>query len=192
MFKEESLCNLCKISSYHIISFYHHDHKVRVGQSPLEGLAEVNSRPARQAGDWNPRGGDGGGRLDSHPQLSVLVQQELVGGGQVGDSLLQLLDLSPQLEVLLLDHLEGVWRRSSLAVRTLQTASLSVRPPPPLEHPNTRLVLIEIMAQAEGSRSPPGLVSVHLQVVLHGIEVAELTAGVSDTQTLNRKYVGTF
>ena len=40
--------------------------------------------------------------LDTHPQLRVLVEKELVGGGEVRDPLLQLLQLGPQLQVLIL------------------------------------------------------------------------------------------
>ena len=40
--------------------------------------------------------------LDAHPELRVLVEEELVGGGEVRHSLLQLLQLGPQLQVLVL------------------------------------------------------------------------------------------
>ena len=40
--------------------------------------------------------------LDTHPELRVLVEKELVGGGEVGHPLLQLLQLGPQLQVLIL------------------------------------------------------------------------------------------
>ena len=40
--------------------------------------------------------------LDAHPELRVLVEKELVGGGEVRHPLLQLLQLGPQLQVLVL------------------------------------------------------------------------------------------
>ena len=43
--------------------------------------------------------------LHSEPQLRVLIQEELVSGRQIRDSLLQLLELGPQLKVLLLDEM---------------------------------------------------------------------------------------
>ena len=109
--------------------------------------------------------------LDAHPELRVLVEKELVGGGEVRHSLLQLLQLGPQLQVLILtverkylarrikifshsrylQHLERMWRRPALLAHHIG----HVHAPAVVRHHTSPLVVM------------PPVIIIFLSMVIH-------------------------
>ena len=42
-------------------------------------------------------------RLAPHPEVGILVEEKFIGGGEIGNSFLQLGNFAPQLVILILD-----------------------------------------------------------------------------------------